>query len=54
MKTMIYVGIFVGGLIGSYVPVLFGQSAFSAASILGSGVGSLVGIWAGYKLGQNL
>lgn len=54
MKALIYIGIFVGGLIGSYVPVLFGQSAFSFASILAGGAGSLVGIWAGYKLGQNM
>jgi phage tail tape-measure protein len=54
MKGLIYLGIFVGGTIGSYIPVLFGQGIFSAASIIGSAVGSFVGLWAGYKLGSSV
>lgn len=53
MKGLIYLGIFVGGTMGSYIPVLFGQSWFSAASVIGSAIGSFVGLWAGYKLGKN-
>jgi hypothetical protein len=54
MKGLIYLGILIGGAIGSYVPVLLGQGAFSLASIFGSGVGSILGLWAGYKLGNSL
>ncbi len=53
MKFLIYTGIFVGGTIGSYIPVLFGQGWFSFDSILGSAVGSFAGLWAGYKIGKN-
>lgn len=49
-KGLIYFAVFIGGLIGSYIPVLFGQSYFSAISIIGSVVGSLAGIWAAVKL----
>jgi gas vesicle protein len=54
MKKLIYLGIAVGGAIGSYVPVLFGQDAFSAISLIGGTIGSFVGLWAGYKLGSNI
>jgi hypothetical protein len=37
MKGLIYLGIGVGGAIGSYVPALFGQDMFSVASIIGGG-----------------
>jgi hypothetical protein len=54
MKGLIYLGIFVGGAIGSYLPVLFGQDAFSAAGIIGGTIGSFAGLWAGYKLGNSI
>ena len=55
MKLMIWIGIFVGGTIGGWI----GAAAFDHGNWLGgwsillSGVGSLVGIWAGYKISQN-
>jgi uncharacterized membrane protein YeaQ/YmgE (transglycosylase-associated protein family) len=54
MKSLIYIGIFVGGTIGSYIPTLFGQDMFSIASIVGSLVGSIAGLWIRYKLSTNL
>jgi dipeptide/tripeptide permease len=54
MKSLIYLGIFVGGTIGSYLPTLFGQDMFSAASLIGSAVGSFAGLWAGYKIGSSV
>jgi uncharacterized membrane protein YeaQ/YmgE (transglycosylase-associated protein family) len=54
MKGLIYLGITVGGIIGSYIPVLFGQDGFSFISLVGGTIGSFVGLWAGYKIGQNL
>ena len=36
------------------LPELFGQSILSGWAIIGSAVGGLVGIWAGYQLGKDL
>lgn len=52
MKLYIILGATVGSTIGSYLPVLFGVSVFSATSILAGGAGGLVGIYFGYKLGE--
>ena len=46
-----YIGVFLGGLIGSYIPVmLFDAGWFSAASIILGFAGSAVGLWLGWKL----
>ena len=53
MKLFIYVGITIGGALGAYLPVwLFKVDAMSLWSILLGAVGSLAGLWAGYKFGQ--
>ena len=49
-KTAVWIGLFIGSLIGGYIPVIFGASLFSYASLLGNGIGSLIGIYIGYKL----
>lgn len=50
---MIYIGAGIGGLIGAYIPVMFGDSnPFSGWSLLCSGLGTIVGLWAGYQAGQ--
>lgn len=54
-KFYIYIGIFGGGLIGSYLPVwLFKVSALSALSIIVGAVGSIVGLFSGYRIYQNI
>ena len=53
-KGLVYLLIFIGGAIGSYVPVLFGQSAFSFISIIGGLVGSIAGVWAAVKLNDYM
>ena len=46
-----YIGLFVGGIVGSCLPVaLFGSGWFSAASIIGGFVGSVIGLWLGWRL----
>lgn len=53
MKLMIFVGIGVFGTIGSWLGAALDHGNwFGAASILLGAVGSLVGVWAGYKAGQ--
>lgn len=49
-KTLIFIGMFVGSIIGGYVPVYFGVDVFSFTSILASAVGALIGIYIGFKL----
>jgi hypothetical protein len=47
----LYIGLFVGGTVGSYLPVaLLGAGWFSAASIVGGFVGCAIGLWLGWKL----
>lgn len=54
-KGLVYLLVFVGGIIGSYIPVLlFHQGAFSAVSIIGGLVGSFAGVWVAYWVGQNM
>jgi len=50
---MIYVGAFVGSIVGSWLPVaLFDQGWLSGVAIVGGLVGMGVGIWAGWKVGD--
>lgn len=41
-----------GGVIGGYIPVLFGSSSFGGWSLLGAFIGGLAGIWVGVKIQQ--
>lgn len=49
-KVLVYLGMIIGSVIGGYVPLLFGAGLISYSSILFSGIGSIIGIWVGYKL----
>lgn len=42
-----------GSTIGSFVPLLWGDSALSMSSILLSAVGGVFGIWAGLRLSDG-
>jgi len=51
MKQTILLCATVFGIIGSYIPVLFGDNdLLSGWGILGGMVGGFIGIWAGVKL----
>lgn len=41
-----------GGTIGAYIPMLFGDSGLGGWSVLGAFVGGLIGIYAGFKFSQ--
>ena len=47
-------GMIIGSVAGGYIPLLWGDSAFSVASVLFSAVGGFLGIWAGYKIGMGM
>ena len=52
-KITIYIGLFVGSIVGSWLPVtLLHQGWLSAASLIGGFVGAVVGTWLGWKLSQ--
>jgi outer membrane lipoprotein SlyB len=54
-KGIMSLFIIIFGTIGAYIPVwIFHQDDFSIASILGSGIGGIFGIWAAYKLSNSL
>ena len=51
-KILIWIGLSVGSMVGSYVPMLWGSGFFSFSSVLGSAVGGSLGIWLGFKIGE--
>jgi hypothetical protein len=55
MKTFIWVGIVVGGLVGGGIGSLLDHgNMLGAWSLILSTIGSLAGIWAGYVAGTYL
>jgi len=51
---MITIGILVGGTVGGWLgAAMSGGNWMSGWSILLSGIGSIAGIWAGYKLAKS-
>lgn len=53
MKLMVIAGMIVGSYAGAYIPMIWGGSVFSVASILTGAVGAFAGIYFGYKMGQS-
>lgn len=53
-KKLIFIFLFIGMTIGSYVPLLWGESVFSIASVLWSGIGGFAGIYCGYLIGRKI
>jgi hypothetical protein len=53
-KSLVWIGAFVGGSVGGYIPMLFGADALSFSSIILGMVGGLLGIWGGFKLSQMI
>jgi hypothetical protein len=50
LKGPTYIGGFVGGLVGSFVPSIWGAGQFSMSSILFFMIGGFAGIWVAYRL----
>jgi len=49
-NKLIWLGMFIGSAVGSYVPALWGDSMLSFWSIILTAFGGIVGIWIGFKL----
>lgn len=55
MKSLIYIGLFVGSTIGSWLgAALTHGNWFSGLSVGLGAIGAFAGIWAGYKLSKNI
>jgi hypothetical protein len=52
-KLFITLGMIVGSIAGGYLPMLFGAGLFSITSLITSTIGGLLGIYIGYRLGEN-
>jgi hypothetical protein len=48
-KKFIMIGMIIGSIAGGYAPIPFGADSI-AASLIGSAIGGLLGIWGAYKL----
>lgn len=48
----IWAGLFVGSLVGGYIPALWGAGLLSLSSVFLSAIGGALGIWAGYHYGE--
>lgn len=51
-KKLITAGMIVGGFVGGYIPSLWDAGAFSFSGLFFSAVGSIVGIFLGYRFGE--
>ncbi|MGC9603159.1 MAG: hypothetical protein ABSF47_01665 [Minisyncoccia bacterium] len=51
-KTLVWLGLFIGSTIGSFIPELWGSDVLSFSSIILSALGGLAGIWIGFKFGE--
>lgn len=52
-KLAVGIGMMLGSIIGGYAPALFGVDLFSFTAIITSTIGSLIGIFVGYKLSNE-
>lgn len=53
-KTIIWIFVFIGSIVGGYIPILWGGSLFSFTALLLSGVGGIIGIAVGIKIGNSV
>lgn len=49
-KKVIFIGMIIGSIAGGYITTLFGVDSISFASLIGSTIGGVVGIWVGFKM----
>ena len=49
-KQSIWIGVTIGGLVGGFIPLLWGASELSFSSIIFSTIGAIIGIWVAYKI----
>ena len=53
-KPLIGIGVVIGSILGGLIPLLWHASAFSFSEIIFSTLGGIAGIWAGWKISQQM
>jgi outer membrane lipoprotein SlyB len=53
-KKVLWMCMAAGSTVGGYLPTVFGQGSFSIASILGSAVGGIAGVFAAARIDASL
>ncbi len=51
-KSIIWIGMFLGGIAGGYVPLLWGESSFSMSGVFFNAIGAIAGIYFGYRISE--
>ncbi len=49
----VWIGLLIGSSVGSYVPSIWGAGFLSFSSVFFSAIGSIVGIYIGYKISED-
>jgi hypothetical protein len=49
MRSRIWIAIFIGSMIGGFIPMIWGDDMLSYSGVLFSGIGALVGLWLGSR-----
>ena len=49
-RKVLWMCMAVGSTVGGYLPTFFGQGSFSLASIVGSGLGGVAGVFAAARI----
>ncbi len=52
-RFAIFIFMTIGSYIGGFIPTLFGADFLSYSSLFGNGIGGILGIFVGYKLGSS-
>ena len=52
-KTIVIIGMVIGSYVGSAVPLLWGESMLSIASLIFGALGGLAGIYVAYKFSSG-
>ena len=51
-KQLVYLGLFIGSTVGSYVSTFWGAGFLSFSSVICSAVGGLIGIYIFFKMSR--
>ncbi len=51
-NKIIWLGLFIGSTVGSFIPKLWGSGVLSFSSILLSAIGGILGVWLGFRLAE--
>lgn len=53
-KRILWMCLVLGSTLGGFVPEAWGASGFGVASIVGSAIGAIVGVWAAARISASI